>query len=414
MSAACAPLHAALRGFFADTSPDHIAVAISGGSDSLALLSLLQEWRAEGGPRLSAVTVDHGLRPQSSEEAAHVARLCAAWDVPHDTLLWTRSQTTGNLHDQARRARYAIMAGWASTRGIPVIALGHTQDDQAETFLMRLARGAGLDGLSAMRASWEDAGTTFVRPLLGCAREALRDHLRAKSLDWIEDDANADPAYTRARVRTALPDLGISPKILADVAGHLAQARDALQAVTLQTAREIARTEEGDVLFDHAAFCALPPDLARRLTLTAMHWITSADYPPRGPALTALYEDIRAARTATLQGCDVSHSKGTVRLTREAGALTNVIAAPGELWDGRWRVTGPNLLNARIAALGEAGLRHCPDRALGALPARSLIASPAVWQGRKLIAAPLAGLTNGWSVTLVPRPRDDFAAAISH
>ncbi len=403
-----------LRGFFSFDTPNQIAVALSGGSDSLALLSLLRAWRDEGGPEVSAVTVNHGLRAEAASEAADMARLCTEWRIDHATLAWARENTSGNLHDQARRARYALMSGWAQEQGIGVIALGHTQDDQAETFLMRLARGAGVDGLSAMRDRWDQQGITFVRPLLPCRREALRDYLRAKDLSWVEDAANSDPVYERSRVRAALPELGISTQTLAEVAGHLAQARDALQGVTLDVARKVARVEMGDVVIDYKGFAKLSPDLARRLLLSALRWINGAEYPPRGTALTALYEDVLAKTNATLQGCDVSHAKGAIRLTREAGALRGVTAVPGEIWDGRWRVTGPNLLNARVAALGEEALRHCPDRGDSPLPARSLIATPAVWQGSKLIAAPVAGLKNGWTAVLLPRGRGDFADEIAH
>ncbi|MEO0893763.1 MAG: tRNA lysidine(34) synthetase TilS [Pseudomonadota bacterium] len=414
MTEGSAPLHAALRGFFSDAPPNHLAVAISGGSDSLALLSLCHAWRHEGGPNLSAVTVDHGLRPTSAQEAAEVAQRCADWNIPHDTLHWTKGATGGNLQDQARRARYAMMAGWAATKGIDVIALGHTQDDQAETFLMRLARGSGLDGLSAMRSAWQMGDTQFARPLLDCSREALRDHLRAQNLTWVEDSSNTDPAYDRARVRAALPELGIGADTLSDVAGHLAQARDALHAVTMNEARKIARVEHGDVILDHAGLCNLHPDIARRLLLCAMRWINGADYPPRGKALAAVQADCMAGRRSVLQGCDISVAKGEVRITRELAAVATLTTNPDELWDGRWRLSGPNILNARVCALGEAGLGQCPDRARADLPARSLIASPAIWQGRKLIAAPLARLTNGWTASLVMRPRDDFAAAITH
>ncbi|MEO0372299.1 MAG: tRNA lysidine(34) synthetase TilS [Pseudomonadota bacterium] len=403
-----------LRGFFSTETPDHIAVALSGGSDSLALLSLLRAWRDEGGPDVSAVTVDHGLRPEAAGEAADMARLCATWDVPHTTLHWHRESETGNLSDQARRARYALMTHWAQTQSIPVIALGHTQDDQAETFLMRLARGAGVDGLSAMRESWEQDGVRFVRPLLPCTRDALRGHLMAEGLTWVEDPTNSDATYERARMRAALPKLGVSTQTLADVAGHLAQARDALHGVTIEAARKIALAEQGDIVIDYNGFAKLSPDLARRLLLSAMHWINGAEYPPRGAALTALYDSVLAKTNATLQGCDVSHSRGSIRLTREAGALRGATALPGEVWDGRWRMRGPNMLNARIAALGEDALRHCPYRAESPLPARSLIATPAVWQGRKLIAAPLAGLANGWTADLLPRGKGDFAMEIAH
>ncbi|MEL7394936.1 MAG: ATP-binding protein [Pseudomonadota bacterium] len=271
-----------------------------------------------------------------------------------------------------------------------------------------------VDGLAAMRKTWAQNGITFARPLLSCRRDALRDHLRAKGLAWVEDAANSDPAYDRSRIRAALPDLGISIETLADVSGHLAEARHALHTAMLQSARQIARIELGDVVIEEAGFDALPDELARRLILASMHWITGADYPPRGPALTALLRDIRAGRNATLQGCDVSHTKGTLRITREAGALIDSSVEPGALWDGRWLVTGPSSENDRVRALGEAGLRHCPDRAFVALPARSLIATPAVWRGETLLAAPLAGLENGWTATLVPRACDDFATLMAH
>lgn len=405
---------AALRAHFLGQDPSKIAAAVSGGSDSLALLSLLRQWNLSDGPDVLAVTVNHGLRPEASEEAALVSKRCADWGVPHHVLHWSRPTQSGNLHDQARRGRYALMADWARSEDIPVIALGHTRDDQAETFMMRLARGAGVDGLSAMRRDWSQNGISFARPLLECRREALRDHLRAQNVTWVEDRANSDPAFERSRVRAALPALGISIETLADVAARMSQAKEALHSVTLDVARRIARTEMGDVLIEAGAFKELPQDIARRLLLMSMQWISGAEYPPRGNAMTALYEDVLAARNATLQGCDISLSKGIIRLTREANAVRDLSAAPGEAWDGRWQVIGPETPKARISALGKNALQHCPDRQTCPLPARSLIATPAVWQGETLLAAPLAGLSNGWEATLIARGCDDFAAQIVH
>ncbi len=128
-----------------ETGP--LGIAVSGGSDSLALLHLMVEW---GRAPLRCVTVDHRLRDASAEEAAQVAEICAALGIAHDTLTWDGWDGQGNLAAEARRARYALLADWAVTHGLTGIALGHTQDDIAETLLMRLARRAGVDGLAAM------------------------------------------------------------------------------------------------------------------------------------------------------------------------------------------------------------------------------------------------------------------------
>ena len=142
---AAAALAAAL-----DPPPPALGVAVSGGSESTALLIHLHDWAGPRGVALHAVTIDHGLRPEAAAEAAGVAALCARLAVPHDTLPW-RWDGRGNLPDAARRGRQALISDWAAARGIADVALGHTADDQAETLLMRLGRGSGVDGLAAMR-----------------------------------------------------------------------------------------------------------------------------------------------------------------------------------------------------------------------------------------------------------------------
>ncbi|MGB7244318.1 MAG: tRNA lysidine(34) synthetase TilS, partial [Sulfitobacter sp.] len=150
---------------FLPDPPRHLGVAVSGGGDSVALLCLLQQFCAAQDIRLFAVTVDHGLRAEAAAEARTVAGLCATLDVPHDILQWTDWNGVGNLQSRARDARYRLMSDWARNREISMIALGHTADDQAETFLLRLARRAGVDGLSAMANRVEHHGMIFCRPL---------------------------------------------------------------------------------------------------------------------------------------------------------------------------------------------------------------------------------------------------------
>lgn len=402
---------------FLPDPPDPLGVAVSGGSDSLALLTLLIDWREAGGPALSAVTVDHGLRPEAADEAAEVARFCAARDVPHTTLRWQGWEGRGNLSDQARRARYRLIAGWARDVGIGCVALGHTINDLAETFVMRLARSAGVDGLAAMAQRWEQDGITFARPVLGMGREKLREVLRARGLSWADDPTNYDPAYERVRARrvlAALAPLGIDAEKLAAVAANLSDVRDALDVQLAEAAARIARIEAGDVVIDRPALMALPVEIARRLLREVLMWIGGGDYPPRGAALTRALEQVGAGKGLTLQGCRLITRTATLRVTREERAVAGLVAAPGETWDGRWRLVGPDMADVTVAALGEAGLKHCPERRDCGLPAASLRASPAVWRGSDLVSAPLAGLENGWRAELLPRPCHDFPALLLH
>ena len=168
-----ATLAALVRAAFGPEPPDKLGVAVSGGGDSTALLVLLDDWRRDGGPELAVATVDHGLRPEAAAEAAEVAALCGRLGVPHETLAW-RWDGKGNLSDAARRGRLRLIAGWANGRGIGMVAQGHTADDQAETFLMRLARGSGVDGLAAMAARRTAEGVAWVRPLLQVRRGEFR------------------------------------------------------------------------------------------------------------------------------------------------------------------------------------------------------------------------------------------------
>lgn len=416
MSPANADLRDRVAACFAGQIPARLGVAVSGGSDSLALLYLLRDWQRVGGPELSAVTVDHGLRAASAQEAAEVAQICARLNIPHETRHWQGWDHTGNLSDRARRARYALMADWAGANDLADIAIGHTRDDLAETFLMRLARGAGVDGLAAMRPRWTQSGVTFHRPLLDVARETLRDHLRGLGQGWIDDPTNQDVTYLRPRARqilAALSPLGLDAATLADVARNLSDARAALQHTAHAAARTLIRVEAGDLLIDHAGFADLPDEIARRLLQAGLRWLTGAEYPPRGAAMLSLIHAARAGQTMTLHGCLLLPLKNaTLRLTREYDAVRALRAPASALWDDRWQATGPDPApDIEIAALGPEGLRACPDWRTSGLPHASALALPGLWRGDTLIAAPLMGLPNGWSLTL-RRTRDNLLTAL--
>ncbi len=406
-----------ISGHFHPTPPQKLGVAVSGGSDSLALLHLLHDWSREGGAEIFAVSVDHGLRAEAAQEAAYVGEICKKLGVPHDVLRWQGWNGQGNLSDRARRARYSLIGEWAETHALPCVALGHTADDQAETFLMRLARQAGVDGLSAMSERRRIGRVEFCRPALKITRQALRDDLLRRGVKWVDDPTNDNPDYDRVRVRQMMPaleQLGLTATGLSNVAGHMAELRTMLYWYVFLAARDLVSMRSGDILIERKGFRTLPKDIARRLMQQALRWVNGAEYSPRGQAMDLLLESIRGGTGMTLQGCLITISKTHLRITREAQAVAKVVSTAGEPWDQRWCLDGAWRDGYEIRALGFQGLQDCPDWHETGLPEATLKASPAMWEGDILIAAPLAGQANGWHAKLIRDEDDFFGAILSH
>ena len=379
----------------APAPPGPIGVAVSGGGDSVALLLLL---RRHGARPLSAVTVDHGLRPEGAEEAATVAALCAAHGIAHAIRRWGGGGT-GNLQARAREARRALIADWARGLGIGTVALGHTLDDQAETFLLRLARGSGVDGLSGMAPSAEAGGLLWLRPLLGVRRAALRDWLAAEGVGWAEDPGNDDDRFDRVRARAALPllaGLGLGPERLAATAAAMARARAALDQATAALARAcLSVGTAGDVEIDTAALTEAPAEVALRLLAGTLCWVSGAAYRPRLASSQAALAAIAGTGLGlglTLHGCVLRRRALRVAIRREPARAAGRVPLATAAWDGRWRlVEQPERADARIAigALGAEGLAQVPDWRSSGLVREALLTTPAVWDGGRLVAAPL-------------------------
>jgi tRNA(Ile)-lysidine synthase len=294
------------------------------------------------------------------------------------------------------------------------VLLGHTQDDQAETFLMRLARQAGLDGLSGMAARFERGGVTWARPVLGASRAALRAYLTARGVVWIDDPSNDNDRFERVKARralAALEPLGIDAGGLARVMAQLADARDALRAQLHDIALRTVQEDRGDLILDWAAWAQHHAELRRRILVAGLVWVASSRYAPRREDIAALLEALEGPGQRTLAGCVIRRKGATVRISREAQAVRDLTGPTNAAWDSRWRLDGPHDPALHIAALGEAGLKFCPDwRAVG-LPRATLIASPAVWDGARLEAAPLAGINPAWTARIVA---DFHGRLVSH
>lgn len=391
-----------------------LGLAVSGGSDSMAMLHLFARHAAEAQYQLEAATVDHGLRPEAAEEAQFVASICNGLDIAHQTLPWTGWNGTGNVQAQARAARYTLLAEWARDRGLDCVLIAHTQDDVAETFLMRLARGSGLDGLAAMEKMFTRNGVTFARPLIQLEREMLRRHLRRHGYEWRDDPSNEDRRYQRVRARDALKALqpmGIDTGQLVSAAYDLALAKNALKMMVWECADKIVVLDGGDIVLPRSDHLALSPEISRRLLSSVLQWQGGTEYPPRADSWIELNIAVHAQKRHTLNGCLISGTQEEIRIAREYSAVTEVSCATTEIWDGRWSLDGPHSDRLKISALGEDGVRHCPDWREAGLPRASLLASPAVWRGSELVAAPLAGLANGWCATLT-RSREQFLSGL--
>lgn len=388
-----------------------VGVAVSGGGDSMALLVLA----AEAGVATAAVSVDHGLRPEGRDEIAAVASLCARLGVEHHVLHW-RHDGRGNLQAAARAGRYGLIAGWARSKGLQAVLLGHTLDDQAETVLMRLARGSGVDGLGGMADAVDLAGARFLRPFLTVERAALRAVLRLRGNAWCEDGSNEDPRFARVRARlalAALAPLGIDAQGLATTASRMRRARGALEAEVAEALRRSARDEKGTVILSPETL-DMQPEIRDRLIVHCLRGLVGASYPPRHAALKRWVEMARAGRAGPLMGCMLRPEPVGLRLFREAAAVRGRQVPAGDVWDGRWRAEAAGseeLTGLVMRALGREGLlalsraaakgRHDHWRETG-LPQAALEAQPGLWRDGKLVAAPSAGWPAGWRLRVRP------------
>jgi tRNA(Ile)-lysidine synthase len=280
-----------------------LAVAVSGGPDSLALLLLLA---AAGPVPVLAATVDHGLRAESAGEAASVGEVCGELGVAHETLTVTVAREGEGLQAAARQARYAALAAWMERHGATALLTAHHADDQAETLLMRLQRGSGVGGLAGVRARGSLPGSegrlTVLRPLLRWRRAELAAIVAAAGLEAADDPSNADPDFDRVRMRAHISGAEwLDVPALARSAAALAEAEEALEATASRLFDERARVD-GAASLDPSG---LPPELQRRLVLRCLRAVAPGA-APRGEQLAALISALAEGQVTTLAGSKCS------------------------------------------------------------------------------------------------------------
>ena len=320
MTAIAAAFAAAMAQGLEHGAPWPGAVAVSGGGNSVALMVLLTDWAARHGQTPPVILcVDHGLQAESAAVARRVVEMARQRGLAAHRLVWRGARPEADIEAEARRARYALLGRWCAKRRLRGLYLGHTIEDQAETFVLRLARGSGLDGLAAMRplAPYPLPGfgsLRIVRPLLGFAREDLRDVLRREQVAWWEDPMNGDPRFARVRLRAAWPalaELGISAARVAAASRHLARARDALDEATDAFLATASRAEAERIVLDGRHFAAVAPEIGLRALARVLSQVSGAEYRPRFERLESLFAAIREGgpKTArTLHGCRIGRA----------------------------------------------------------------------------------------------------------
>jgi tRNA(Ile)-lysidine synthase len=310
-----------------------LVLAVSGGPDSTALLVLAARWRGarKDGPKLLAVTIDHGLRSQSADEARSVAQLARSLGVPHRILRWRGKKRRTRLQQAARAARYRLLAAFARAAKADHILTAHTLDDQAETVLIRMSRGSGITGLCAMQkvtalpiaCAWRRSrNLLLVRPFLEIPKARLIATLARAGIEYADDASNRDPRFARVRMRDVMPALareGLDAGRLAHLARRLERAERALESTVDAAMAEVSecpRGKVGPMVLDAERFLHLPAEIALRLLGRAIGHAGEAGSSLRLGKLEALHGALATTKVAA----------GT-RLRRTlAGALVTLTA----------------------------------------------------------------------------------------
>lgn len=378
---------------------DRLALAVSGGRDSTALMLLAA--RKPPSERLHVLTVDHKLRPEAAAEAQVVAGWARSLGLPHTTLEWQGDKPKTGKQAAAREARYRLMADWCRANGYGALVTAHTLDDQAETVLMRLRRGSGVDGLSAMAPqSWRN-GLPLMRPLLGVSREELTAYLQDEQHPWIDDPSNDDQAYERINLRKnwhLADQLGLTKPAIARTARKLTRARAALDHAASELLAICAEISDfGACSLQMETLARAAEEIKSRALSRCLQAVGGRNWPPGEDGLERALGWLASSSPSaiTLGGCRLAQQRGSVSITREMGRISErslpLTEGTEQLWDGRFRVAaknaGPDVLAGPLGAEGWAALKSVRP-AIPAVAGRSL---PAFRDGRQILAVPSIG-----------------------
>lgn len=378
--------------------PFPLAVATSGGADSLALLLLTHTYAQQQGGRVVALTVDHGLRTSSKEEALEIQQWAHGKGIEHVILEWEGEKPSSRLQEKAREARYHLLINWCKNNNISTLLLGHHQQDQEETFWLRLSSGSGLDGLSGMKKRLVRDSIILVRPFLGFSKERLKATLIADNQSWIEDASNQSAQFFRGRLRSLLKEEGLSASRLHHVMEKLRVDADFIHD-SLQTAIQttVQICAGGYISLQKKSFEKLHPALAKRLLSFLMQWFSGSDYPPRSKHVAVIMEKIKTSSPFTVGGIYWIPRCQEIHLFREIAAIKEEIFLADlrqkTLWDNRFWID-PKLKKYIPRETYIAPLGYMPSlkkEIISSIPSHARATLPALWIKGKVVIIPHLG-----------------------
>lgn len=393
-------------GYFApfEAAPT-IAVAVSGGRDSMSLALLASRWVAQHGGDLIAITVDHGLRAGSGPEARQVGVWLHSHGIRHTVLRWQGPYPASGIQAAARLARYSLLTDYCRDHGILHLLVGHHREDQAETVLIRRERASGRDGLAAMAPLSEQRHLRLLRPLLDVPRARLSATLDAVGQGWIDDPSNHNTQMARGRLRSQGVELSLSEALV--TAQTCAQERISAEGETASLAARALRFHPaGFVTIDRTILAAGTSEIAERVLARTVMAVAGRPYPPRTERTRRLRQALTSTglfRGHTLAGCRLIGHENLVYVCREAariGPPVRLIAGATALWDNRFTASVTKNLDekARLGALTAPGWAQVvavdPLLRNTDIPYGARTVLPAIWRGDEVISVPHLGYDN--------------------
>lgn len=397
-----------------------LALAVSGGPDSMALAICALRWAQTTNTKLVAFIVDHALRPQSGDETEQTHKTLSQLGMNSEILRWEHAPIVTRLHSTARKARYQLLMDACKKHGFDTLMLAHQREDQAETILMRLAKGSGIDGLAGMATKSESEGIRLLRPLLAFPKERLIATCGEAHISFITDPSNMSDQFARGRLRRVLPLLekeGFTVDRLFDLGHRAAEARDALDHYANIFIQQHAQQDVAGVIrIDRAAMISQPRAIIQRVMTSALQAIYAQDYAPEYTTLNSLITTLLAPDTMpprTLHGCLISLNEKYIIIMREYAGISDApTLRPGETtsWDDRW-----NVALSPDAPVGDYIIRplgNPPQNVIEKLApgltrlvpqGRARASLPSLWQGR----------TNAESLSFIPFLTEENAAPLA-
>lgn len=297
-----------------------VAVAVSGGSDSIALCILLNRFIKEYGGQLHCLTINHQLRNDSLSEAIKVGEILKNLGINHHIIPWEGAKPKSNIQEEARLARYNLLTEYCHKHNISYLATGHQKNDQAENFIIRLEHGSGVYGLSGIPKIGEFNKTKIIRPLLSFTKQELQNFLTSQKTEWIEDPSNQNEKFTRVKIRNILNQYPEWIDKLATASNNLSKTKDCIEYFLNKSIAELVETHFSYVAIKQEGFNELPQEIRFRMLTKLLQDFSSSLKPARGERLEKLLKKIATGKefkASTLSGCLISRKKDNIIITLE-------------------------------------------------------------------------------------------------